>query len=729
MRPTILPLTAFAGRRRRIAQGLSLWLGIGLWGWGAAGAALDQVAERFIAPGTRHRVLQGAEGPWAIHVLELERGNPYVQPEAVLGGGRVIGLETVRAGADRLSTWEHYAVAGVNGDFFRIEAGPYQGDPIGLMVAHGELLSSPYPRSALVLTAEGSPIIDVFRLEASVRAPDGSTFPITGVNQERGPQDLILYTPRFHLATRTSGPGVQVVVGGLELPIRPNRGYLGQIQAVVQGEADVVIPEDGVVLSGSGKAAEFLGRLGRGENLAFRLDLQPSVGEILHAVGGGPRLVRAGKVSIEAEAEGFSQAFVTTAHPRTAVGFNERKLFLVTVDGRQPGYSVGMTLPQLAELMLSLGCREAMNLDGGGSTTCLVRGQVVNRPSDQRERPVANALLLFSTAPRGPLARLSMAPETVHLLVGGQVALTIRGEDEFYNPVEVSPEDLTWSMEPDLGMVDAAGVLRALRPGTAILQAAAGRATARVTVHIEERLARLEIQPSPVTVGRGGEQPLSLKAWAADGQPVLLDPAQVQWIVAPELGWVDSHQVFHAAPAARQGALSARVGGAEAQVLVQVGSRVRLIDDFEDDRPREFFSYPPGVPGSLTRVPAPRHSGQWALRLEYDFTTTEATRAAYARLNRDVGAPSAVRVWVYGDGNNNWLRGRFIDAKGQKVTVDFSFGLDFRNEWRQFRAAIPAGTAYPIRWESLYLAQPRAQVKNKGAVYFDGFEGEYPPEW
>lgn len=728
MKPSLFPLTALVGRWRRIACGLILWLGIGWWGWGAVGAALDQVTERFIAPGTRHRVLQGPEGPWAVHVLEVERGNPYVRPEAVLGGGQVIGLETVRAGANRLSTREHYAVAGVNGDFFRIEAGPYQGDPIGLMVAHGELISSPYPRSAFVLTTDGTPLIEVFRLEAFVQVPDGSKFPITGVNQERGPHDLILYTPRFHLATRTSGPGLQVVVGGLELPIRPNRGYLGQVQAVLQGEADVVIPEDGVVLSGAGEAAEFLARLGRGESLAFRLDLQPSAGEILHAVGGGPRLVRAGKVSIEAEAEGFGQAFVTTAHPRTAVGFNRQKLFFVTVDGRQPGYSVGMTLPQLAEWMLSLGCQEAMNLDGGGSTTCLVRGQVVNRPSDQRERPVANALLLFSTAPRGPLARLSIAPETVTLLVGGQVAFACTGEDEFYNPVEVSPKDLAWTMEPNLGLVDAAGVLRALKPGTALLQAAAGQATARVTVHIEERIARLEIQPSPIAVGRGGEQPLGLRAWTADGRPVSLDPAQVQWIVAPELGWVDSRQVFHAAPAARQGTLLARAGGAEAQASVQVGARIRLIDDFEDDRPRAFFSYPPGVPGSLARVKDPCHSGQWALRLEYDFTTTEATRAAYARLHQDLGAPSGVSVWVYGDGNPNWLRGRFIDAKGQKVTVDFSFGLDFKNEWRQFRAAIPAGTAYPIRWESFYLAQPRAQVKNKGAVYFDGFEAEYPPE-
>lgn len=722
---TTHPCIVIAGRRcGRAVCWLSLCLMVCLGSWEAVRAAVDLIAERVIAPGTTHRVLQNREGPVAIHVLELERGNPYVHPEVVLGGEQVIGLETVRGGANRLSTPEHYAVAGINGDFFRIEAGPYQGDPIGLMVARGELLSSPYPRSAFVLTAAGTPIIDVFRMEAAVQALDGSKFPIIGVNQERGPHDLILYTSRFSLATRTSSPGLQVVVNGLELPIRPNRGYLGQIKALVHGEADVVIPADGVVLSGSGKAAEFLSRLGCGENLSFRLDLQPAVGEISHAVGGGPRLVRRSKVSLEAE--GFSQAFVTTAHPRTAVGFNEQKLFFVTVDGRQPGYSVGMALPELAELMVSLGCQEAMNLDGGGSTTLLVRGQVVNRPSDQRERPVANALLLFSTAPQGPLARLFLAPDPVNLLVGGQVALTCSGEDEFYNPVEVAPPDLTWTMEPDLGTVDAAGILKALKPGTATLRAAVGQATAQIRVCIQEKIARLEIQPSPIAVGRNGTQPLSLRAWTADGQSLSVDPTQVQWIVPPELGWVDNHQVFHAAAKSYQGTLLARVGGVEAHARIFVGTQTRLIDDFEDDRPRNFFSYPPTVPGSLKRVTKPCHSGRWALQLEYDFTTTEVTRAAYAMLPQDLGTPTSVSVWVYGDGNNNWLRGRFIDAKGQKVTVDFSFGLDFKEEWRPLRAAIPAGTAYPIRWESFYLAQPRAQVKNKGAVYFDRFEAEYP---
>ena len=109
-------------------------------------------------------------------------------------------------------------------------------------------------------------------------------------------------------------------------------------------------------------------------------------------VGGGPRLLRAGRVAVTAKAEGFAPpqapaffgTFVAARQPRTLAGVRaDGTLLLVTVDGRRPGWSVGMTLPEAARLMRSLGARDALNLDGGGSTTMIVRGEVVNRPSDR----------------------------------------------------------------------------------------------------------------------------------------------------------------------------------------------------------------------------------------------------------------------------------------------------------------------------------------------------------
>jgi hypothetical protein len=119
------------------------------------------------------------------------------------------------------------------------------------------------------------------------------------------------------------------------------------------------------------------------------------------AVGGYPVLLRAGALTADVDTAG--SASFRGVNPRTAVGVTaDGGLLLVTVDGRQPGYSVGTTLRETAELLRALGAADALNLDGGGSTTMVVRGadgalRVANRPSDAAgERPVANALAVSS---------------------------------------------------------------------------------------------------------------------------------------------------------------------------------------------------------------------------------------------------------------------------------------------------------------------------------------------
>jgi hypothetical protein len=131
----------------------------------------------------------------------------------------------------------------------------------------------------------------------------------------------------------------------------------------------------------------------------------PAQGAPTLVLGPGPRLLRGGRVAVAASAEGFDppqapaffRSFVAGRNARTLAGVRpDGKLLLVTVDGRRPGWSVGMTLTEAARLMRSLGATDALNLDGGGSSTMIVRGEVVNRPSDRvGERPVSNGLFVM----------------------------------------------------------------------------------------------------------------------------------------------------------------------------------------------------------------------------------------------------------------------------------------------------------------------------------------------
>ena len=101
--------------------------------------------------------------------------------------------------------------------------------------------------------------------------------------------------------------------------------------------------------------------------------------------------------------ESYEFSSMLERHPRTAVGWNQEYLYLVTVDGRQETLSVGMTLDELGEYLVGLGCTEAINLDGGGSATLWYGGKVRNSPCDGEERPIANAIVVLRS-PKSPPA-------------------------------------------------------------------------------------------------------------------------------------------------------------------------------------------------------------------------------------------------------------------------------------------------------------------------------------
>jgi exopolysaccharide biosynthesis protein len=114
-------------------------------------------------------------------------------------------------------------------------------------------------------------------------------------------------------------------------------------------------------------------------------------------IGGGPQLIKNGQVEITNAAEKILPSFVSDGHPRTAIArLKTGQILLVTVDGRQPGESIGMSLTMLADLLIEFDAVEAINLDGGGSTTMVIRNKLVNKPSDATgERPVSDAILVF----------------------------------------------------------------------------------------------------------------------------------------------------------------------------------------------------------------------------------------------------------------------------------------------------------------------------------------------
>ena len=162
-----------------------------------------------------------------------------------------------------------------------------------------------------------------------------------------------------------------------------------------------------MVLSATSTPREFLeDSLKEGMDLTLLVTVPQTNRPILTMVGGLPLLIQDGKINIDNKREQIRDSFVTDKHPRTALGISKdgEELYLFVIDGRQPALSIGADLNEVAEYLKEMGAYQAMNLDGGGSSTMWVRGEIVNRPSDKGgERTVTNSLLVVSkTSPGTP---------------------------------------------------------------------------------------------------------------------------------------------------------------------------------------------------------------------------------------------------------------------------------------------------------------------------------------
>jgi exopolysaccharide biosynthesis protein len=334
------------------------------------------------APGLRYEHRK-APGPLSIHILELDPRLVRIEALRALDDG--VGRETVSSMAERKQ-----ALAAVNGGFFRI-GGRYDGEPEGILRIGGRWFSDPAtPRGALGWNSHGACI---GTLGMKWWLESGRTiYPVDGINRPRGADEAILYDWVFHRSTLTDPGGREYVVSG------------NRVRTIL-GSGNAAIPAGGFVYSvgsrrmQSGAPLRAHSRVKLGYELTGAEPASPgSMGwrEADNIVGGVPVLLKAGRRAFEPDSEKMRSGFALDRHPRTAVGLrSDGTWVLAAVDGRQPGLSIGMNLVELADLLASLGCVDALNLDGGGSTTCWVDGRVVNSPSDGKERPVSDSIVIL----------------------------------------------------------------------------------------------------------------------------------------------------------------------------------------------------------------------------------------------------------------------------------------------------------------------------------------------
>ena len=376
---------------------------------GRASPSLSGAGARSLAPGVTYQRWTDPSGPFVIYLVTVDLRRTDIELRPARAHDALRGREKPSEMAKRAATAGATVLAAINADFFNLATGENENNQViagewwkGLKVTDSPYDTYDNTHIQFGLDADRRPFMDRYLLDARAVARGVST-PITTLNfnPSGNPEGTALYTSRYGAktpldATRQTAEATMIFArrrGDTLLYVR--RGPVSRSSASP-------IPADGAVLAayGAGSRLREVQNMPDGDTVRVILATLPRTG--LRAptllVGGWPRILRDGQdVAVDAPTvEGTISRNAETRHPRTAIGFSRDSstLFLLVVDGRTQ-QSVGMTLVELAAVMRRVGAWQAMNFDGGGSSTMVVEGTLVNTPSDSTgERAVGSALLV-----------------------------------------------------------------------------------------------------------------------------------------------------------------------------------------------------------------------------------------------------------------------------------------------------------------------------------------------
>jgi len=368
-------------------------------------------AGRAIAPGVLHFTLTDPAlldppAPISVQLLRLDLTQVDLTTDLSLGDRQ--GRATVLSAARRRE-----AIAAVNAGFFSLT----NGDPIGPLRVDGELVSDgTLGRAAAAMIPNGRGgrptwLFDRATVAVTAVLEHGGSIAVDGVDTTRAVGALMLYTPRYGPHSDTAPTGTEWVLepqgAGAGAATGSGAGYVVKDRRSQVGKSP--IPRRGLVLSYGGVTSPApLDRLSIGDRLTIRETWKPGSGQAdrwraaVDVVSGAGLLRRGGADVRDWEPEHLAGSFFGR-HPRTMFGIDrDGYAWLVTVDGRQPDTSAGMTLVELQRLARRIGLTDAINLDGGGSTTMVIAGTVVNHPSDPTGARTVSDVLLVMPRRRGP---------------------------------------------------------------------------------------------------------------------------------------------------------------------------------------------------------------------------------------------------------------------------------------------------------------------------------------
>jgi exopolysaccharide biosynthesis protein len=688
----------------------------------AANVIYENVATQAITQGvTLDNIVRFTKDGWYnLHVLKINLNQKHLSIDT---------LSNTESFAQRTSTLklaeQTGAVAAVNGSFFT-PAGTGYGFPVGGIVGSSEFQSvneniNRYSDSmaSFSITTGNKAVLDFWKADLKlISDTSGTSLPFQHYNKKSWNDFTEIYVfdrkwgEKAFGATDDMPDMFQMVVDN------------GTVTHMVTGEPALTIPENGFIVVTRKEGARKLRSLFTiGDRVRMDITTTPDWKKLKMSVSGSAILVENGVIP---EKFSFEASDIKAKSPKTALGISKdgKTLYFVTVDGRQTA-SIGLTLKEMAQFMQSIGAYNAINMDGGGSTTMVARPlgetgvKVMNNPSDGVVRTVINGIGVFTSAPPAELAGLIIETDDRYMFTHATREFRVKGYDKYLNPVEVDMSQVKWSVSGVKGTFED-NVFRPDTYGEGTIKASIGKISTTIRISVLSRPVTLTLDTKSLKLPAGRSKTFKITGTNPRGYTASINPADLNWKVSGDFGSV-SDGVF---TAEKKGAgyIEVSFGDAYAYCPVSVSAETKEIVEMFEEIKGSFQSYPETIEGYFSVTGEQKVSGKSSGKLVYNFSTnTDVTRAAYWVLPDDGYVLDAdthkIGLQVYNDHENSgWLRAELVDADGRRQVVDFAKVMNWVG-WNYVEASVES-IKKPARLNRIYIVQVNPDM-DAGTLYFD----------
>ncbi len=610
--------------------------------------------------------------------------------------------------------------AAINGDFYS----PQTGVPLGIMIDGGKLISSDDGKYAMGFTADqkaiiGKPSIGISVTNNTAEAP---ALMINHVNKYPTVWGIYMLTEEFASTTKSASEALEVVIE-LDGELAPSSSVTGRVVDIINDSMDNAIPEGCAIITvfkDSSRYGELAEYFNIGDEVTINVTCAEGWESVTTAIGGGDLILYEGVMP-----EGIiDEDHEKKPQPRTAAGIKaDGTTVFFAVDGRSTS-SYGLTEAELSAVMAELGCVAALNLDGGGSTTVMVKASdeenclYVNLPSDGSHRTVSNGILFVSAnQPDGVAARLSVYPNTPYILAGSTVDFTARALDSAYTPLDLylTSDMLTASFREeytdDAGSVSGGSYTAGSKAGEYKLSLSNGSISGDVSVMVVDELHKFEVFPEYIKIKPGTYVELDVDA-VYNGMDIHFTPSAFNYTlngtqIVPDqedypgamllcdLGYLDTKGNFQSFGGEREGVVEIEIsfGGFVRRTTINIGTTPDSITNFETMSDFGKVKLNTSGSGLYLAIAEGRRTGN-ALEFGFSHDAASPRELASAKLREPISVSKdaeSIKLFVKGD-TSGVLTAKVMDEDGNEYSLSYTVTKDYSKQtgWRELTAEIPA---------------------------------------